>query len=185
MEYQFVAYNKNLRITKGRISAADEKAANLALDDKGYKALSLKRAIPFVPNLTRWLPSLSKAKTTDVVMFSRQLAMLIQSGSNFGEALELLASQTASRALREALEQISTDIRHGSSISAAFARQQNVFPEIYSRLLSVGECTGSVEGILKQLADYLERRQIAASKIKTAMAYPMLIMGVAVVSVSV
>ena len=185
MDYNYVAYSKDRKLTRGRVSAVSEKVANQTLEKQGYRLLTLKPAMSRLPSWRKWLPSLSKVPTSEVVTFSRQLALLIQSGVSITRGLDLMANQTSNKNMKSVLEQIVSDIRSGSTLSAAFAKHPGTFPVIYANLIAVGERTGGLDGTLRQLADYLERQQAAANKIKMAMVYPCLVLGLAVVVVAV
>lgn len=185
MDYSYVAYDAELKLTKGMISAASDTVANQVLAKRGYRVLRLKPLQPLLPTLSRLFPSLSRPNTSEIVTFSRQLALLIQSGISITRALDLLAAQTTDKRLQNVLRQISSDIRGGTTLSAALAKHPSAFPAMYSRLISVGEHTGGSDGILRQLADYLERQEATASKVKTAMIYPILVLGMAIAVVTV
>ena len=185
MNYQYVAYTQDLKLSKGRVSATDEKAANQTLAKRGYNLLSLKPDLPLFLSLRKALPFVSKVGPADIVSFSRQMALLLQSGISITRALDLLSRQTTSKGLRDTLKQVSSDIHGGAPLSTALSRHPRVFPAIYPKLVAVGEQTGGLDGILRQLADYLERQYIAISKVKMALAYPtlVLILGIVIVLV--
>lgn len=176
MNYEYQAYTQDMKLSRGSVSATDEKAANQTLATMGLNLLSLKPELPRLFSLKMNLPFVSKVGPADVVTFSRQMAVLLRSGISVTRALDLLARQATNKALRETLNQVSSDIRGGASFSAALGRHPRVFPAIYPKLVSVGEQTGGLDGILKQLADYIERQHITISKVKMALAYPTLVL---------
>ncbi len=129
----------------------------------------------------------SKVKTSDVVLFYRQMALLIESGLNIVTSIELLESQASNRIFKKVLDQIIADIRAGSQLSAALAKHPQIFPAIDCQSLKVGEQTGGLELILRQVADHMEKEAISKKSIKSAMTYPIitLVMAVGVVAVMV
>ncbi|MBI2868347.1 MAG: type II secretion system F family protein, partial [Chloroflexi bacterium] len=110
----------------------------------------------------------------------RQLALLLESGINIVSALELLQDQSANRTLRKVLGEVVSDLRAGRQLSMAFARHPEVFTSICQRTLRVGEQTGNMEVILKQIADYLERENTNTKDLKNALRLPAITFVVAV-----
>jgi type IV pilus assembly protein PilC len=187
MNYAYIGYTEERQIVKGRVSAANERAAADMLAHTGYRVLSLKPITTFSPSLGGFLKA--KVKPTEMVTFSRQLALLLQSGVGVIQALELLSAQTADKTLNKVLIEVVNDLRGGRSLSTALAQHPNVFSSLYCKLISVGEQTGSLEAVLRSLADYTERQATAAAKIKQALMYPAIVfclaIGVAAIMVTV
>ncbi|HEY82250.1 MAG TPA: type II secretion system F family protein [Dehalococcoidia bacterium] len=172
--YQYLAYNEAGEIVKGKVPAPNEEAAADLLSYAGYKAISLKPYVPFL-NLDKLRASLFHAKPDEVVLLYRQLAMLLESGIDIVASLELLEMQTTNRALKKVLDAVISDLRGGSQLSTALSKHPEVFPPVYCRLLHVGEQSGDLETMLKQVADYLEREVAATKDTKNALVYPVII----------
>ena len=98
-------------------------------------------------------------------------------------SLELLQDQTSSRTLKKVLDDIISDLRRGNQLSAALSKHPEIFSPIYCRLLGVGEQTGSLEAILRQIADYMETEVTRSKSIKNALRYPITAFIVAIVVV--
>jgi type IV pilus assembly protein PilC len=178
MNYAYLGYTEERQIVKGRVSAADEHTAVDMLTSSGYRVLSLKPITTFSPNLGGFLKA--KVKSSEMVTFSRQLALLLQSGVGVIQALELLSAQTADKTLSKVLIEVLNDLRGGKGLSTALAQHPNVFSTLYCKLISVGEQTGSLEAVLRSLADYTERQATAAAKIKQALMYPAIVFCLAI-----
>ena len=180
MDYNYLGYTGDRQIVKGKVSAADEQAAVDMLSNIGYRVVSIKPITTPLPTLGKLFQS--KVKTSEMVTFSRQLALLLESGVGIIQALELLESQTTDKGLKTVLIAIVHDLRGGKSLSLSMAQHPQVFDNLYCKLISVGEQTGSLETVLKSLANYAESRAASASKIKQAMLYPALVflLGIAV-----
>jgi type IV pilus assembly protein PilC len=174
MNYTYLGYNSDQQIVKGRVSAADERAAENMLSNIGYRVVSLKRASTFSSLSVNIFAA--KVKTTEMVTFSRQLALLLESGVGIVQALELLESQAGDRNLKRVLVQVINDLRGGKSLSMAMAEHPQVFSKLYCKLISVGEQTGSLETVLRSLAGYIERETATMAKIKQAMMYPAIVL---------
>jgi len=113
------------------------------------------------------------------------LALLLEAGISIITALELLQGEISKRNLKRILGQVISDLRGGNQLSTSLAKHPRIFPPIDCRLLSVGERAGNLEVLLRQIADYMEKRSATAKKIKSALRYPIIIGVVAVVVVAV
>ena len=184
MDYRYTAYTEDKRLVRGRLSAASEEAAINLLSFGGYQVVSLKLVTPFFSN-ERLLASFSRVNSKEIILFSRQLALLLESGTDIVSALELIQSQITSRALKKTIGDVTSDIRGGSSLSTAMGKHPRTFPEVYHRTIAAGEQAGNLEVVLRQMADHLERSALTGKKIKSAMSYPIMIAVVAVVVVFV
>src|SRR3989338_7715409 len=100
MVYQYVAYNEKREVVKGKVAAVSEEAATELLGYAGYQAMSLKPYVPFF-NPDKLLDSMYQVKTPEVVLLYRQLAMLLESGTNIGASVEMLAEQASNRLLKK------------------------------------------------------------------------------------
>ena len=186
MDYRYVAYTEDRRVVRGKISATSEETATNLLSFSGYHVVSLKPvASAFKFNTGKLLGGLSfsRVKPAELVLFSRQLALLLESGSDIVGSLELLRDQVANPTLKKTISGLATDIRGGSSLSAAMSRYPKVFPEIYHRTMAAGEQSGNLEAVLRQMADHLEKKIITEKKIRGALSYPIMMVVVAVVAV--
>lgn len=188
IEYQYVAYTENREEVKGKLSASSEEAATNLLTYAGYQAINLK---PFVPSfslgfsLDKLQARLFPIKPAEVILFFRQLALLLESGTDIVASLELLQGQVSNRSLKKVLGEIVSDLRSGNRLSVALGKHPEIFPPMYSRSLSVGEQTGSLETILRQIADYMEKEATTAKSVKSALAYPFIVSIVAVIVIAI
>jgi type IV pilus assembly protein PilC len=184
MDYQYIAYTADRRLVRGKLSATNEEAATNLLNYGGYQVVSLKQVTPFF-NAEKLLASFSRIKPREIIMFSRQLALLLESGTDIVTALELLQNQTTNRTLKGILGEIASDIRGGSSLSAALSKHPRAFSELYHRTVAAGEQAGNLEVVLRQMADYVERQALTEKKIKNALMYPIMLAVVAIVVVGI
>jgi type IV pilus assembly protein PilC len=128
---------------------------------------------------------ISPIKPNDVILFYRQMALLIESGLNIVTAIELLEEQCGNRVLKRVLGEVIDEVRSGSQLSVSLARHPQVFTPIHCQSLKVGEQTGGMELILRQIADHMEKGVTSGKGIKNAMTYPILAGIVAVVVVGI
>lgn len=181
--YRYTATNTRGDRVKGNIKATSEIAAERLIVEKGLNPEIVEIA-PSAFSLEEALPSLFKIKPRDVIIFSRQLATLLRSGISLLPSLEILQQQvTGSRGFRSILGSILNEIRSGGSFSMAITKHPKAFTDIYCRTIAVGEETGSLDAVLNQMADYLEKHSVMFQKVKKALTYPVMVLvaGIAVI----
>ncbi len=184
MDFQYIAYTVDKKLVKGKLSATDEAAAASLLNYGGYQLVSLRTMTSFL-NLGSFTGRFSRIKPKEIVMFSRQLALLLESGTDIVTALELLQGQATNRGLRAVVGQVASDIRGGTSLSTALSKHPRAFPELYHRTIAAGEQGGNLEVVLRQMADHMERSVLTEKKIKNALTYPIILGVVAIVVVAI
>ncbi|MBN2240901.1 MAG: type II secretion system F family protein [Dehalococcoidales bacterium] len=182
MIYQYVAYNNQGEVVKGKLSAINDQGANELLDYAGYRTISLKAYTPFFSTDSAFF-QVSKTKPTDVILLYRQLAMLLESGTDVAASLDLLQQQISNKALQKILGQVVADVRGGSQLSESLEKHPKIFPEVYCRLISVGEQSGDLDTVLRQVADYMEKEITSSKQIKSALRMPLITVGIALVVV--
>ena len=185
MDFSYLGYTEDRKIIKGTISASSQAIAEQTLARSGYRILELKSVAAFRPSWEKWFPSLFQIKPKVVIVFSRQLALLLETGADIVTSLELLRSQVSNRIFKRVLADVVSDLRSGNPLSVALSKHPDVFPPIYRRSLSVGERTGSLETVLRQVADYLEKEDAARKKVKNALAYPFFVSITAVAVIAI
>jgi type IV pilus assembly protein PilC len=161
-----------------------EDAITDMLDYAGYRLINLKPYIPFL-SLEKLKTFLSPVKPTDIILFYRQLALLLDSGVNIVTALGLLQEQISNHTLKKTVSEVVEDLRGGDQLSVAMGRHPGVFSQLSCRTLSIGEQTGALEDMLRQVADYMEKELTTRKGIKSALMYPVIAAIVTVVVVGV
>lgn len=184
MNYKYVAYDEQKRLIKGKMEVASATVAEQMLLRRGYQPVTITEAIT-MPPIEEALPSLFKVKLKEVVMFSRQLATLIDAGISIVPALQLIQEQTGNRLLKKTINELLKDLRSGNSFSQALSRHEKIFSDLYCQLVAVGERTGNASDSLRQAALYMEKDDVMRKKIKKALTYPAIVAGVAVVVMAV
>jgi len=171
MIYQYIACSEAGEIVKGRITADGEEAINQMLNFAGYRLINLRPYVPFL-SIGKLVSQLFPIKQTDIILFFRQLALLLESGISIVTALELLQQQISKHSLKKVIGEIIGDIRGGNQLSVAMSRHPEIFSPMNCRTLSIGEQSGSLETMLRQVADYMEREMTTRKGIKGALLYP-------------
>ncbi len=175
MPYKYVAYTKTGEWVQGQLNVPSEAAAEEALWRQDYVIVSLRQARPGA-DLASLMPSFFGVKPRELIVFSRQLATLIESGITILTGLQMLSEETSSKALQKALQEVSDDVQEGETLAGALRKHTHIFPHIYSRMIEIGERMGNMESVLRQVATYMEKRESLTRKLRGAMAYPSFIM---------
>jgi type IV pilus assembly protein PilC len=180
MNFTYVAYaEEEKKLINGQVSATSEESATELLAYGGYRVLSLKSVRPWFDK-ERLQAFLSRIKPTEIVMFSRQLALLLESGTDIVTALDLLRDQLTNQTLTKIVTELASDIRGGSSLSAAMSKHPRAFSAMYYRAISAGEQGGNLDVVLRQMADYIEKGTVTGKQIRSALTYPVIVVLVTV-----
>ena len=127
----------------------------------------------------------NRVGTKDMAVFTQQFSDLLGSGLTLINALGILSDQLENKALKSALQDVITQVKDGASLSGAFAKHPRIFSDFFVSMISAGEVGGVLEKILKRLSDHYEKEEDVKAKIQAAMAYPMLVLSVGVLTVFV
>ncbi|MFH1646076.1 MAG: type II secretion system F family protein [Chloroflexota bacterium] len=184
MLYQYMACSESGEIVKGKLTATSEEAITDMLGYAGYRLINLKPYIPFL-SLGKLTLQLFPVKPAEIILLYRQLALLLESGVNIVTALDLLQEQISNRSMKRVVTDVISDLRGGNQLSAAMAKHPDVFSPMSCRTLSIGEQTGGLEMMLRQVADYMEKELATSKGIKGALMYPAIAAVVAVIVVGV
>ena len=184
MDFAYTAYTEDKRMVRGKVSATTEEAANDLLAYGGYSVISLKPTFALIDK-EKLLSKFTRIKPEEVVMFSRQFALLLESGTDIVTSLDLLQEQMDNQTLKKMIAEVASDIRGGSSLSAALTKHPRAFSQMYHRTVAAGEQGGNLEIVLRQMADHIEKGVVTEKKIKGALTYPVIVVVVAVVVVGI
>jgi type IV pilus assembly protein PilC len=119
-------------------------------------------------------------KQRDIVIFTRQLATMIDAGLPIVQCLEVLATQSPNKKLRGVVRQLKDEVEAGSTFTDALRKHPKLFDDLFVNMVAAGEVGGILDSILHRLAGYMEKAMKLKSKIKGAMIYPATIITVAV-----
>lgn len=160
-----------------------------------FNALKQQRIVPNVKKIKQKGKGLSteinipgfqpKAKTKDVVIFTRQFATMIDAGLPIVQALDVLAKQQRNPAMKKALTNIKETVQTGGTLAEALSKHPKVFDALFVNMIAAGETGGILDIILERLADYLEKADKLKRQVKTAMIYPAVVLSAAVIVTAV
>jgi type IV pilus assembly protein PilC len=177
--YAFKALDLSGSPTKGEIEAADKQTVASQLRSKGLIVVDIEEQA--AANAGDLLARFKRVKPDDLVIASRQLATMVQSGMSLLRALYVIEEQTESDKLREVWIEVRKDIEAGVALSDALKRHPDVFNELYVAMVQAGETGGILDQTLVRVATQLERDAALRRQIKAAMIYPSLIGGFALI----
>ena len=126
-----------------------------------------------------------KVKAREIVIFTRQFATMINAGLPLVQALDILARQTENAMLKKAVQDTLYDVEAGNTLADALSQHPKVFSQLYVNMVSAGESGGLLDTILLRLATFLEKSEQLARKVKGAMVYPAVVLGVAVIAIAI
>jgi type IV pilus assembly protein PilC len=127
----------------------------------------------------------SGVKTREIVIFTRQFATMINAGLPLVQSLDILAEQTENPKLQKVIQEVLYDVESGNTLADALEKHPKVFSKLFVSMVSAGEAGGILDTILLRLATFLEKNDALVRKIKGAMIYPGVIIGVAIAAVAV
>lgn len=176
MQFTYKALRNNTKIS-GTIEAVDRETAMAALTHQGLHPLIVSQQ-----SSHRGLSFGKKVKTSEMVVFTRQLSTMISAGVPIARGLNTLQESADGPYFKQVLAKVSKDIEGGTQLGDAFAKFPNVFDEVYVNMVRAGEEGGILDDILKRLALQVEQSASIKKKIKSAMAYPVVILTITVVA---
>lgn len=179
--FRYVGVGPEGNKVHGSIEGFTAEAVTADLLDRGLEQVKVrqKRSLREV-EVTK-----KKVKPTALMHLSRQLAAFVRAGVPLLDALRIVQEEVSDRALRKVVLSIADALRRGETLHEAAAAQGKVFPPFYLGVLKSAEVTGQLDDVLDQLALYLQRDLEAKKKIRSALAYPALIMLMSIVTVVV
>jgi type IV pilus assembly protein PilC len=125
----------------------------------------------------------NRIKSKDKVLFSRQLATLVNAGLPLAQSLQSVSQQTTNKAFKTVINKLIADVESGAALSASMLHYPGVFNDIYVNLVAAGETSGTLDKALERLAIQQEKEAELLSKIRGAMIYPMVVVAVMIVVV--
>src|SRR6516225_9452355 len=163
------------REIRSSIEAATEQAAIAALLNRNLLVVSIQEKIG-----KKGRTSGGKVALADLVVFTRQLATMIDAGLAMVQSLQALAEQTTNKVMRDVIRDVCTRVEGGDSFSEALQKHPKAFSRLYVCMVSAGEQGGLLAEILARLATYLENTARLRKKVKSALMYPTVVTIVAI-----
>ena len=173
--FEWVGKDRQGRIVQGELRAAGEATAQNTLRGQGILVTKIKK---------RKMSSGKKIKPKDIALFTRQMATMMKAGVPLLQSFDIVGRGNPNPSVTRLLNEIRQDVETGTSLSIAFRRHPMYFDDLYCNLVEAGESAGILESLLDRLATYMEKTEAIKSKIKSALMYPISVIIVAFVVVT-
>src|SRR5574344_740766 len=173
--FEWVGKDKQGRIVQGELRASGEAVAQATLRRQGILVTKIKK---------RRMRSGKKIKPKDIALFTRQMATMMKAGVPLLQSFDIVGRGNPNPSVARLLNEIRQDVETGTSLSIAFRRHPMYFDDLYCNLVEAGESAGILESLLDRLATYMEKTEAIKSKIKSALMYPISVIIVAFVVVT-
>jgi type IV pilus assembly protein PilC len=177
--YAFKALDLAGAPTKGEMEAGDKQAVAAQLRSKGLIVVDIEEQRP--ANAGDILAGFKKVKADDLVIATRQLSTMVNSGMSLLRSLYVIEEQTENDKLRDIWIDVRKDVEAGLALSDALAKHPDVFNDLYVAMVQAGETGGILDNTLVRVATQLEKDAALRRQVKAAMIYPSLIGGFALV----
>jgi type II secretory pathway component PulF len=179
MEYSYQARDAQGMLKTGIVEAVNEAEANNVLQEHKLTVIKIELSSKF--DMFQNIGFLDRVSLKELVLFSRQLATLINAKVPIVQALTILKEQVGSVKLKTIIDEISEKVKSGDSLSTAMSAYPKVFSAFYINLLRAGELSGTLDESLTYLANQLEKDYELKSKVIGAMTYPAFIVSTLVI----
>lgn len=171
--FRYVAKDSQGLKLSGLLEARDQQEALVVLRKKGLIIISVKE------ETVRKVRE-KAVKLDDLVVFSRQLSTMVESGITLVQALHILSEQAENKTLASVTLKIKEDIEGGSSLHEALEKHPRIFSSLYINMVKAGETSGLLDEILDRLATYLEKSSALQRKVKASLVYPAVVISMAI-----
>ena len=182
MKFNYQARTKKGEVRTGRVEASSKETAATLLQKHGLYVTFLEEAAP--PIYAKRIKFFEKISKKDIVLFSRQLAIMFQSKVPLVESLRVLSAQAKNTNFREKIIKISEEVEAGTPFSKTLSKYPDVFSSFYIAMVRSGEVSGKLSEVLDYLANHVEREYHLEARTKGALIYPALILLVVILVLS-
>lgn len=174
--FEWEGKDRNGKQIRGETRASGENQVQATLRRQGIFPTKIKK---------RRMRSGKRIKPKDLALFTRQLATMMKAGVPLLQSFDIVGRGNPNPSVTKLLNDIRTDVETGTSLSAAFRKFPMYFDSLYCNLVEAGEAAGILEQLLDRLATYMEKTEAIKSKIKSALMYPISVIVVAFVVVTI
>jgi type IV pilus assembly protein PilC len=174
--YEWEGKDKAGKLVRGEMRAGGESMVGASLRRQGILVSKVKK---------RRVSGGSSIKPKDIAVFTRQLATMMRAGVPLLQSFDIVSRGATNPRVGKLLNDIRTDVETGTSLSQAFRKHPMYFDALYCNLVEAGEAAGILESLLDRLATYQEKTLAIKQKIKSAMTYPIAVLVVAFIVVSI
>ena len=181
--FSYSAADSQNNIVKGKTDLPDRTAVITALAKQGLRPISIKKLKDSKSSFDfDHLFESTRVKQDQLVAFTRQLSAMVSAGVPLLRSLTSIQKHAEDKALQKILTDVVKDVEGGMPLGDALAKHPDTFNDIYVNMVRAGETAGILDEILKRLAGQLEKASAMRKKIKSAMTYPMVLLGITVLA---
>jgi type IV pilus assembly protein PilC len=183
-KFIYIATNSQNKSITGTLDVNDRTDVIAALGKQGLRPLSIKEGSGSAKGSFSFGDFMggNKVKSDDLVMFTRQLSAMVSAGVPLIRALNSLQQHTESDGLKKILKLIIKDVEDGAPLADSLEKYPNTFSDVYVNMVRAGEAAGILDEILKRLAMQQEKNATIRKKVKSAMAYPTVLIGITIIA---
>jgi type IV pilus assembly protein PilC len=184
MDFRCRLASPNGEIVEGVYVAESEARLRQELEEKGLYVLSLQPRNA-IAGISLRLPQRQSVNTREFLVFNQELATLLKAGMPLVQSLDLLKRRVTSPVFQGVLNDIHEKVRSGTALSDAFAAAGDLFPRVYTASLLAGERSGNLDAVLRRYVEYTKIIQTVKRKTISALVYPIILITLALVLVSI
>ncbi|MCU0276708.1 MAG: type II secretion system F family protein [Acidobacteria bacterium] len=176
--FKYRGKNKIGSIVEGERSARSASEVVTALEKEQIQALSVERK-----KMNLRIPFLGGRKSVSlktIAVFNRQLSVMFNAGLPITQAIGILGAQQKDKFFQGVLQEVRKDVEAGANLSNAMRKHPRVFNDLYTSMIQAGEASGNLDTILLRLSQYIENMNKLVGKVKSALAYPIAVLIIAV-----
>lgn len=181
--YLWEGKNRKNEVQKGEFEAKSENEVRAMLLRRGVTTTKIKKKPKDLFENVSFLQP--RVKQSDIILFARQFSTMIDAGLPIIQCLDILHTQQENKTFKKMLRQITESVEGGSTLAEALKKFPKHFDDLFTNMIAAGEAGGILDAILRRLAGYLEKAAALKRKVKGAMTYPIIVLFVALLVVSV
>ena len=178
--YKYQARNKEGEAYEREVEAPDRLSIYGVIRNEGGTVISIEEESKLLPKFSL-KGLLGGVKTQEKINFAKNLGSMVSAGLSVTRALEVMNKQAKRKALKKLLSELGEDVKKGLTLSESFSKHPKVFSALFVSMVRAGEESGSVSESLKIVSDQMEKSHLLLKKVRGAMIYPAVIIGVMIV----
>jgi type IV pilus assembly protein PilC len=167
---------KNGEVKSGEMEAADDSTVRNRLTQMGIQPVKVKKK---AKEFAFRIPGIGGVTKKDILVFTRQFSVMIDAGLPLVQALDIIGTQSDNPSFKKVILTVKTKVESGSTFADALGDHPKVFDELFVQLVKAGEIGGILDTILNRLGAYIEKNEKLKRRVKGAMVYPAIVLGVA------
>ncbi|MFH1783207.1 MAG: type II secretion system F family protein [Candidatus Omnitrophota bacterium] len=183
--FKFIARDRLGNLKEDTVEAVSKEDLVNSLQESGFYIISIGQAAGAKHYSGRKISHYRGLRSSDLIIFARELAVLLGAGVTIIKSLDVLTNQVRSIKLLNALSTIKKDVEGGYTFQNALKKHRNIFSDFWIHLVETGEASGHLPASLNRLAEYLESAEALKKKIISALVYPIILVTVSMAALTI